>query len=408
MAKIELYRTSPYPMRGPKQAHCDFTLFVGPVTCYYHNCGASQGSGDVAAFCPTDVQMSLGLVEDGVVEAVGEVLTAKPGIESVVLLTACQSAFSGIDMANVASRVESAYGILCFHRENNRILLPKAHGGAEGDGLRDDRRRRGGKDELAALFSMIPDERVVEGRGLLFLGNAALDARNELFDAALQWRFDWVQEFQDLRSRSALDRARSNDVAIIADERLHPLAKAMQDAWGLRYIVAPDTCSIPEVDALYTELGELCGAHADVSRARSKALKAVERFKAGYDPSIGVIEVSAPLCGVDALRAFGIEAALAPAFAARGRFKPMRNAPKADGGQSAEVAGKASATGACRPIDASLLRSGDIHYPTSGLRMRRKGDDSAGFLRRALPERAAFWGYLGIEDFFDRLNKELM
>lgn len=379
-----LYRNE--PSFGGDTACLDFTLFVGPPTCYYHNCGGMQDKDNVAAFCPNDYQMSLGLVEEAIVQAVGEIKQTMPNMQSIVVLSACQSAFEGLDFAQVQVAVQREHGLLCLHRENCRILMARPGSAGDkgpGDGARDARRRFGGKQDFMELARLIPQERSIPGSGLLFMsGSAKLDARSELFQAARDWGFDWLQSLGDWTSLQALEFARSADYAIVANENLLPLAELMHERWGMGFAYLPDACRSEEVDGYYEFLSGEFGHAAQLGIYRDDAVEALCRAQ---DMWAGrVLEIAVPSCVTEALCDLGVEVQEAEPWGMPPRPRP--------GGKSGMPPS----------------RSGDEHYPTSGpaIRPQRPGGPRGPVLGAQLPERASVWGYLGIYDAMTRLCEE--
>lgn len=376
-----LYRNE--PGFGGDTARLDFTLFVGPPTCYYHNCGGMQGRDNVAAFCPNDYQMSLGLVEEEIVQAVGEIKQTMPSMQSIVVLSACQSAFEGLDFAQVQAAVQHEHSLLCLHRENCRILMARPGSTCDrgpGDGARDARRRTGGKQDFMELARLIPQERSIPGSGLLFMGGSAkLDSRSELFQVARDWGFDWVQSLGDWTSLQALEFARSADYAIVAKESLLPLAEFMHERWGMGFTYLPDTCRLEEVDDYYDFLSGEFGCAARLGAYRDAAVDALCRVR---DTWVGyALDIAAPSCVVQALFDLSVEVQEA---------KPWGMPPRP------RLGGKPGMP---------LSRSGDEHYPTSGpaIRPQRPGMPHGSAPAAQLPERASVWGYLGIYDAMTRL-----
>ena len=392
------------------QAEMDFTLFVGPPTCFYHNCGMQQGNGRTAAFIPTDVQMSLGLVEELTVQAVGEVLAANPWVKSIALFTACQTAFAGIDMQGIARNVQREYGILCIHRQNCRILMPapgRARGGEQGGQLR----RRDGSNTISQLLDRMPKEADVPGIGLLLMnGNAKLAPHNELYSAARQWGFDWVQSMAEWRSLDALALARNASLIVVSGEQQLSVAQEMEERWNIPYLYLPNTCSIADVDGYYDAISSFMGRGVDVRDARDAAIEAVDWLaQVAYGREI---ELAGPACGVELLQQLGANATLAEPWGPMGPGSrgprpggPGPRGPRPDGQCPDDPEGSAPK----RPPS----RSGDDHYPTSGPGMRRGPGNGPRpprppMPRQDLPQRSSLWGYCAIEDFARRMTEELM
>ena len=380
---IELYKNEMFPPRG--QGQTDFTLFIGSPSCFYHNCGMMRSTGNVAAFCPTDVQMSLGLVEDAVVEAVGEVLAEHPDVRSIILFTSCQAGFYGMDLDALARSVRREHNILCVHRENCRILerergankRPPAPPWERDDGTMDQ------------LLDAMPPNPIVPGCGLLVLnGGAPLEEGNELFDAARQWGFDWVQCSAEWRSLDALAMARSSELVIVIDDRQLQLAQSMEERWHIPYFYLPDSCRIEEVDGYYNAIGDFVGAHADLSAARFAAGQAVNALACvAWGTSF---ELAGPASALPLLEELCASVQLAE------QMPPMGFGPRPGG---------PGGPGAGRP----LFRSGNEHFPTAGGAMRRgRPGGPLGARETSLPARSSLWGYRAVEDFATRLAWELM
>ena len=379
---IQLYEHRMMP--GPEGPQTDFTLFVGPVVCCYHNGGGGMGSGRMAAFCPSDVQHALGTVEDETVQAVGEILKmADFPIGSLTIRTACQSAFAGIDFDSVEARVRDEYGILCLHEEHNRILLRRPRKPGLGDapsGMSD--KKRG----FEYVLSMAPDQRIAPGSGLMVMAGATeFDARNDLCAAARDWGFDWVMGLGDLRSFEALERARSTDFIIVMQETYVPLARDLSRKWGIDYVVMPQSYMIEEIDAYYADLQNLLGPFDELHRYRNAVRAFMQRAAELCDGM--EIELDEDIALVDALRGYGIDAYQNPDFG----MPPMRRRPPAPGG-----------SGGPGP---QAPRSGDMHFPTSGPRMRAGAP--AGMPRRDLPGKNRAWGYFAVYDAANRLIEEV-
>lgn len=394
---IQLYKRQAMPgIDGPKT---DFTLFVGPVTCVYHNCGGSIDSDRIAAFCPSDVQHALGDVEDAVVEAVEEVLelTSIP-IRSITLFTACQSAFAGIDFSYLESRMRDEFGLLCLHRQRNRIMMREAGGGY----LQARDRADEGAGSYERLLSLAPKNRVPGGDGLLVMaGSAPFDQRNELVELSRAWGFDWVMGLGDVNSLETLNRVRNATFIIVTDDAYTSLAQVISARWGAEHAVFPLSYDIELIDAAYRQLEGVFGGLPDVTPFREGALEALgaaRRVCAGRG-----IEIEGPEVLVEELKGQGVDLGLDnqagwhPAM--RPRSHDVDEARLGDGPErrKGQMRGHRSGFG--------HLRSGDEHFPTSGPRMQREG--RGGPSPKELPERGSMWGYFALYDCASRLAREV-
>lgn len=347
-----------------QRANLDFTLFVGPVTCFYHNCGGGVGTRRQAALCLSDVEHALGMEPDRVLEALEEIRgDADFPIESVCLFTACQTAFSGIDFSEIQERVEAELGLVSVHHENNRIMLAGPSRGAFGTG-------GSGRDDFEQLAEQIPQERGGGPSGLLvFSGSAVLAPGNELYRAARDWGFSWVQCTGQWRSRADLRLARDAGFLLVTDPAYGELAGSLAASWGIGSAVLPASYELGEIDARYQELDERFGAHAHVEEARAAAVSALEGLAGASTGK--TIELMG--CGqlVRALNAHGLSAESVDPWERFGNPRPG-------------------------------LRSGDEHYPTSGPAMRAGGPP-----RAVLPRAGEGWGYYALSDAAGRLEQEV-
>ena len=259
---------------------CDESLFVGPVVCFNHNNGFV--GPHASALCLTDAQMAAGMSEDLIFEAVCEIVDGRQGrpVETLSIMSACQSDFVGIDFDSVTRRVRDELGIACVHVKNCRIML-KGHrdrglvrGAARSTSVTESLFELGLSWE--ALRRGVPAE-VDEGNEVLLLsGGAPFAPDNELLGALRDWGFTRVQTVGDWRSREGLARIRDLDWVLAAGEGAAPFARHVAQSLDVPMSAFSPTYRLSEVDAVYEELNERFGVKADVADARAAAEAAIE------------------------------------------------------------------------------------------------------------------------------------
>lgn len=280
------------PMRRSRQGFAglfDYTLFVGPSACFHHSLDVMPDLSRTSALCLDDTQIALGSGERLIAQAAEELIgTVQPPIESLRILTSCQSAFVGVDYRAVARELARRHGIVCVHQENNRMTVASRHDKGIVSGTGDLRAfARGLLDcaELAAgADSQVGDAGSGGGcgqagrRGFAFLSEGLdLDPRNELWGAARDWGFDWTSPLREWGRAEGLARAPRSGFALACDGDCEAIAREAQRRWGTDWLRLPVSYSLDEIDAAYAQLDARFGARADVAAARHEAQRAVER-----------------------------------------------------------------------------------------------------------------------------------
>ena len=125
-------RVTPFPPRGQgrpqgtmgaladllPQTH---VLFVGPMQCARHAFSALATRANTSTLVVTDVETALGQTEQRIAEAVDEIAASEPEVRAFVLLTACQTAFLGIDFTALCRTLHERTGLFFAHVEMNRM-----------------------------------------------------------------------------------------------------------------------------------------------------------------------------------------------------------------------------------------------------------------------------------------------
>ena len=125
-------RVTPFPPRGqgrPRGTMGDLAdllpqthaLFVGPMQCARHAFSALATRANTSTLVVTDVETALGQTEQRIAEAVDEIAASEPDVRAFVLLTACQTAFLGIDFAALCRTLHERTGLCFAHVEMNRM-----------------------------------------------------------------------------------------------------------------------------------------------------------------------------------------------------------------------------------------------------------------------------------------------
>ena len=315
-------RMSIAPMRRGRQGFAglfDYTLFVGPSACFHHSLDVMPDLSRTSALCLDDTQIALGSGGRLIAQAAEELIgTVQPSIESLRILTSCQSAFVGVDYRAVARDVARRHGIVCVHQENNRMTVASRHDKGIVSGTGDPRAFARGLLDCAELaagaedaqdawmdpqgerrgvlqerpFARSANTQAEEGggapcragdggaggRGFAFLSEGLdLDPRCELWGAARDWGFDWTSPLREWGRAEGLARAPRTGFALACDTDCEAIAREAQRRWDADWLRLPVSYSLDEIDAAYAQLDARFGARADVAAARHEAQRAVER-----------------------------------------------------------------------------------------------------------------------------------
>lgn len=273
---------------------CDHTLFVGSVPCSYHNGAGRIGDDRFSVLVPSDAQFALGGVEDLVIDAVDAIGERRGApIRSLVLSTACQASFAGIDLDGIVARLAQR-GVVCVRRESCRILMADGSAGSYGSG----RSSVGGFcDQIAPLLAQARGGRRVEARGddaagrmrdagaaaqagaggLLVVGAQPLSARSEIRSCGAGYPFARVEVLGDEVSFEAIGRCARAGFAVGLGQGGGDAARVVAQAIGVPWRAYPIAYDIEEVDAAYADMGVDVAAVPELARARREAVALTER-----------------------------------------------------------------------------------------------------------------------------------
>ena len=237
--------------RGLRLLPNTYVLFVGPMGCCRHCGGNYYQEGSSSMVCPTDVQVSLGLIDECIKDAFAEVV-ADHDVDVLVAIGTCPMPFSGFDETLLASDIIAEYGVRFAYAGYNRLRddIPGAAGGPGGPGAGGPggRPRPGGGpgmlDEKKIYIDLIKqgsDPAKPERPIVLYLAapSASAGPRGNTLQALCDALGFELMAYGTWENLADLDRMRAAKLAVVADDGYLGFAQQLKREFGVPYVEAP-------------------------------------------------------------------------------------------------------------------------------------------------------------------------
>ena len=273
-------------------------LFAGPIECARHSFASLAEDDEASYLIVNDVQTAMGLTEDLVMDAVAEIVKTRPQTCAIVLATACQTMFLGIDLDQLCKQITQRFALPSCHFEANRMSADNTPGPTRKDVPGSDRYHT-----KRALLSMVgqPEPGAVGGVVMLGCGDTSALSGAQL---------PWVRATGALRSLDELFGFGAAQVNVLCSVNWVEAATYLQERFGTPYITAPYSYSIAEIDGYYHQLEQALGCTIDVSEQRAGAQEALERALnavAGEPLDLDLAQMARPWSCVRALLNYDFE-----------------------------------------------------------------------------------------------------
>ena len=342
-------------------------LFVGPMQCARHAFSALATRANTSTLVVTDVETALGQTEQRIAEAVAEIAACEPDVRAFVLLTACQTAFLGIDFLALCRTLHERTGLCFAHVEMNRMdaanipgptrknvpggdrfhtrlrlfgMLeqrePAGPGGgaattealdAPGDGAASgavgtagNARVAGGVDATGGLGALgaAGGPATPGGRGLLVLADEGAAPASDLRDYLLLQGIEWVRAVPDFEDFGQFLQCRDAAAVVVTSMQWKETGEYLQQRFGIPALYLPVGYALEEVEDACAQLdaalwgcgtpGQWGALHRARAQRRVRAQEGARRaLQACPSFTVDLSAAQRPFSLVEALLGYGFD-----------------------------------------------------------------------------------------------------
>lgn len=230
-------------------------LCFGPIECARHTFADMVNDDKGSMLVIDDVQAALGETENLIRQAVLEI-AKETDARAFMLLSACQTAFLGLDLENLCASLHEQTGLAFSHLEVNRMAAEHIPGHT--------RKFVPGGDRYhsrVANFRLLEqadqgEQRTFEqpGKGVILLCEDELDPSNDLFDLVGHAGIEWVRGVGDCRTFDEFAQIREARVSISTSIAWREVGEYLEKRFGIPHLYLPTSYVLDEVDAYYRQL----------------------------------------------------------------------------------------------------------------------------------------------------------